>query len=280
MNLTMNGQSQMEKGDFAAAQRSLDAVIKADPHFHPAYYIRAEVFLNQRKYRRRSRTAMRRCGRILPLPKVCRAQRNCTPLSCKGNRTVIIFAWRTGRFGLSSYSERGWHSIWIVRSSLTWNIDLKVCATASGVALRFHCKRKADRMSLGARPQAVFLRNGSHSIWIVSQVGREHRPPGLCAQRSCTPLPWKPESGQNVRLAHRPQACVPCWNGSHSIWIVSQVAIQKSKAMKVTKNIGMLLLAVYLIIDGLLGFGINFGPAIFLLYLVALAAGIFILIGK
>jgi hypothetical protein len=69
-------------------------------------------------------------------------------------------------------------------------------------------------------------------------------------------------------------------NGSHTIWIVSQVAIQKSKAMKVTKNIGMLLLAVYLIIDGLLGFGINFGPAIFLLYLVALAAGIFILIGK
>ena len=65
-----------------------------------------------------------------------------------------------------------------------------------------------------------------------------------------------------------------------AIWIVSQVAIQKSKAMKVTKNIGMLLLAVYLIIDGLLGFGINFGPAIFLLYLVALAAGIFILIGK
>jgi hypothetical protein len=50
--------------------------------------------------------------------------------------------------------------------------------------------------------------------------------------------------------------------------------------MKITKNIGMLLLAVYLIIDGLLGFGVNFGPAIFLLYLVALAAGFFILIGK
>jgi len=50
--------------------------------------------------------------------------------------------------------------------------------------------------------------------------------------------------------------------------------------MKVTKNIGMLLLAVYLIIYGLLGFGINFGPAIFLLYLVALGAGIFILLGK
>jgi Tfp pilus assembly protein PilF len=50
MNLTMNGQSQLEKGDFAAAQRSLDAVIKADPTFYPAYYIRAEVFLDQRKY--------------------------------------------------------------------------------------------------------------------------------------------------------------------------------------------------------------------------------------
>ena len=69
-------------------------------------------------------------------------------------------------------------------------------------------------------------------------------------------------------------------NGSHSIWIVSQVAIQKSKAMKITKNIGMLLLGVYLIVDGLLGFGLNLGPAIFLLYLVALAAGFCILIGK
>src|SRR5439155_11139768 len=64
------------------------------------------------------------------------------------------------------------------------------------------------------------------------------------------------------------------------IYIVSQVAIQKINTMKVTKNIGMLLLAVYLIIYGLLGFGINFGPAIFLLYLVALGAGIFILLGK
>ena len=50
--------------------------------------------------------------------------------------------------------------------------------------------------------------------------------------------------------------------------------------MKFTKNIGMLLLAVYLIVDGLLGFGLNFGPFIFLLYIVALAAGVFILIGK
>jgi len=57
-------------------------------------------------------------------------------------------------------------------------------------------------------------------------------------------------------------------------------AIEKIGIMKLTKNIGMLLLAVYLIIDGLSGFGVNFGPAIFLLYLVALAAGVFILIGK
>jgi len=51
-------------------------------------------------------------------------------------------------------------------------------------------------------------------------------------------------------------------------------------AMKITKNLGMLLLAIYLILDGLLGFGLNLGPAIFLLYLVALAAGVLILIGK
>jgi hypothetical protein len=57
-------------------------------------------------------------------------------------------------------------------------------------------------------------------------------------------------------------------------------AIEKIGIMKITKNIGMLLLAVYLIIDGLLGFGLNIGPAIFLLYIVALGAGIFILIGK
>ena len=50
MNLTMDGQHQLGKGDLAAAQRSLDAVIKADPTFYPAYYIRVEVFLNQRKY--------------------------------------------------------------------------------------------------------------------------------------------------------------------------------------------------------------------------------------
>jgi hypothetical protein len=60
----------------------------------------------------------------------------------------------------------------------------------------------------------------------------------------------------------------------------AEVAIDKIDIMKFTKNIGMLLLAVYVIIDSLLGFGLNLGPAIFLLYLLGLAAGIFILIGK
>lgn len=58
------------------------------------------------------------------------------------------------------------------------------------------------------------------------------------------------------------------------------LAIKNIAVMKFTKNIGMVLLAVYLIIDGLLGFGLNLGPFVFLLYLVALAAGVFILIGK
>ncbi len=63
--------------------------------------------------------------------------------------------------------------------------------------------------------------------------------------------------------------------------LLSSVQIPKKiVVMKITKNIGMLLLAVYLIIDGLLGFGLNLGPAIFLLYFVALASGIFILIGR
>jgi len=57
-------------------------------------------------------------------------------------------------------------------------------------------------------------------------------------------------------------------------------SIYKVDIMKITKNIGMLLLAVYLIVDGLLGFGLNLGPAIFLLYFLAIIAGILILIGK
>ena len=60
----------------------------------------------------------------------------------------------------------------------------------------------------------------------------------------------------------------------------AEVAIDMIDIMKFTKNIGMFLLAVYLIVDGLLGFGLNLGPGIFLLYIVAVASGVFILIGK
>ena len=45
------------------------------------------------------------------------------------------------------------------------------------------------------------------------------------------------------------------------------------------KRFGMILLAVYIILDSLLGFGLNLGPAIFLLYLIGLIAGAFILFG-
>jgi hypothetical protein len=45
------------------------------------------------------------------------------------------------------------------------------------------------------------------------------------------------------------------------------------------KKLGMILLALYLIVDSLLGFGLNLGPLIFLVYLIGLAAGILILIG-
>jgi hypothetical protein len=45
------------------------------------------------------------------------------------------------------------------------------------------------------------------------------------------------------------------------------------------KKIGMLLLALYIIVDSLLGFGLNLGPLIYIVYLIGLIAGIFILIG-
>jgi hypothetical protein len=45
------------------------------------------------------------------------------------------------------------------------------------------------------------------------------------------------------------------------------------------KKIGMILLALYLIIDGLLGFGVNFGPLVMLLYVIAIVAGVLILLG-
>jgi hypothetical protein len=71
-----------------------------------------------------------------------------------------------------------------------------------------------------------------------------------------------------VRGGNYLQSC--CWG---------QQPLQKT-VMRLNKSIGMILLAIYLILDALLGFGLNIGPFVFLLYLVALVAGIFILIGK
>jgi hypothetical protein len=49
----------------------------------------------------------------------------------------------------------------------------------------------------------------------------------------------------------------------------------------ITKNIGMLLLALYLILVGLIGiFGISLGVASILVPILALVAGILILLGK
>ena len=47
---------------------------------------------------------------------------------------------------------------------------------------------------------------------------------------------------------------------------------------RIMKKLGMILLALFLIIDALLGFGVNIGPMVFLLYLIGFAAGVLILI--
>jgi hypothetical protein len=49
----------------------------------------------------------------------------------------------------------------------------------------------------------------------------------------------------------------------------------------ITKNLGMLLLAIYLILAGIIGiFGASLGAAAIVLPILALVAGILILIGK
>jgi len=49
----------------------------------------------------------------------------------------------------------------------------------------------------------------------------------------------------------------------------------------ITKNIGMLLLAIYLILVGIIGiFGVSLGAASILVPILALIAGIMILLGK
>jgi hypothetical protein len=54
--------------------------------------------------------------------------------------------------------------------------------------------------------------------------------------------------------------------------------LPQKEAMNITKNLGMLLLAIYLILSGLMGL-IGFSLGI-LMPILALAAGILILIGK
>jgi hypothetical protein len=48
----------------------------------------------------------------------------------------------------------------------------------------------------------------------------------------------------------------------------------------VTKNIGMVVLAIYLIVVAIIGFGVSLGSASILAPILALIAGILILIGK
>jgi hypothetical protein len=53
----------------------------------------------------------------------------------------------------------------------------------------------------------------------------------------------------------------------HNAFRLSQSGATKILARtKITKNTRMLLLAVYLILDGLLGFGLNLGPFVMLLF--------------
>ena len=50
--------------------------------------------------------------------------------------------------------------------------------------------------------------------------------------------------------------------------------------MKSLNKLGLIFLAVYMIVDSLLGFGLNLGPAIFLVYLIGLIGGVCLLIGQ
>lgn len=50
--------------------------------------------------------------------------------------------------------------------------------------------------------------------------------------------------------------------------------------MKFARKLGLILLALYLIVDSLMGFGLNLGPAIFLVYLLGLIGGVCVLVGE
>jgi tetratricopeptide (TPR) repeat protein len=46
----MEADNKLHKGDFEGARRTTDAMVKTDPTFYVAYYLRAEAFMQQHKY--------------------------------------------------------------------------------------------------------------------------------------------------------------------------------------------------------------------------------------
>jgi hypothetical protein len=50
--------------------------------------------------------------------------------------------------------------------------------------------------------------------------------------------------------------------------------------MRLNRNLGMVLLAVYLILVGLMGLGVSFGPLALIAAICAVAAGILLLINR
>ena len=50
MNMVVNAQHQLQKGDVAGAKRNVDIVLQRDPAFWPALYVRAQIYSHQGKY--------------------------------------------------------------------------------------------------------------------------------------------------------------------------------------------------------------------------------------
>ena len=79
------------------------------------------------------------------------------------------------------------------------------------------------------------------------------------------------------------------WLAASCCWLQAENGLESQQktrqlnnyAMTITKNLGMLLLAIYLIIVGLIGtFGFSLGQLSILVPILAITAGVFILIGK
>ena len=50
MNLVIDAQHQLQKGDVAGAKRNVDAVLQRDPTCWPALYVRAQIYSHEGKY--------------------------------------------------------------------------------------------------------------------------------------------------------------------------------------------------------------------------------------